>query len=369
MYKINYITNTGIDQNSGGWGAMSHYVYKQLDQEFEVIVIDKIDPPYPFFQKLISKILRVSGMRGVFTAFASSRLQKIGRLVESKINNSARLNFFHGATPWLNVKSQLPYAVYLDASFFSYVTTYHRSATFDQVQLKNIFKKEAFFLKKAKAVFFSSHFALEQARNAYKLSRKNLFVAGLGGGIPLNETIRKKSSENYFLFVGFDFVGKGGRKAVAALELLRKKYPDVKLKVVGHKPRIIGTDSGIDYVGKIDKDKPGELEKLGLLFSNALALVLPTDRDMTPLVIVEAGYYGCPTISVNNFGITEMIPSVQNGLLLNARPSVKNIAKAMLEVCDNPKYYDGMRDKIQSHYKDKYNWSKVGSFIISKLGI
>ena len=142
---------------------MNHNVYEQLCKVFDINLIQKIDPPVSFPAKVISKGKRTLGLRGSFPSFTGERLVRIKKVVESKLDSSANLNFFHGSTPWLKVDSLIPYALYLDCCFASYIRVYHNHDQFSRLQLGSLFKKEKKFLTNARAVFFSSDWALRDA--------------------------------------------------------------------------------------------------------------------------------------------------------------------------------------------------------------
>src|SRR5687768_7571452 len=131
MVSLNYISNLNVDQDGGGWNGMNKNVYQQLKKFAAINLIDAINPKISLFESGVSKIKRSAGFKAKFPAFSLKRLGRIAELVNDKLAGDARLNFFHGATPWLLVKSTLPYACYLDASFATYLSIYHRENDFD----------------------------------------------------------------------------------------------------------------------------------------------------------------------------------------------------------------------------------------------
>jgi hypothetical protein len=147
--RINYITNLDINTFSGGWSGMNRHVFLELSKAFDVRLVEKVNPPVSFADKLISKTLRLAGFRGRFTAFSKQRLNRIGHQVEASVDKSAHLNFFHGSTPWVLVGEEVPHAAYLDCCFATYINVYHNQNEFSRSQLDWLFRKEGEFLKKA----------------------------------------------------------------------------------------------------------------------------------------------------------------------------------------------------------------------------
>jgi glycosyltransferase involved in cell wall biosynthesis len=367
LHKINYITNLAVAEFSGGWSGMNHHVYEQLIQSYEVNLIEKVNPPYRFTDKLKSKILRVLGRRGSFPAYTKERLERIKLQVESRLQKDVALNFYHGVTPWLHVHNTVPYAIYLDAVFATYINIYHQPGQFSRVQLKELFQKETAFLKNAKAVFFSCNWALDEAKRYYQLMGDNFYVAGLGGGE--DKEVQLASIEPYFLFTALDFLGKGGDKVIAAFQSLNVKFPQFSLKVAGQSPpSAFFENKKIKYEGYFDKSKSVEKERLASLFSKAWCFVLPTTKDITPLVLVEAGNAACPVISVDNFGIPEIVKHNETGMLIDPSGNLETqLSETMLTICSNRELRDDMGIRAAKHVRKYFNWDRTGKIICETL--
>ena len=369
VIKINYITNLSVQDSSGGWSGMNFNVFRQLADKFEINTIEKINPPYGIPAKIISKLLRSVGMKGSFPAFTAARLNRITKLVEEKIQNDAAYNFYHGVTPWIYVKNKLPYALYTDACFATYIGVYHDDSRFGQRQLNRIFNKEKEFLSKADVVFFSSEWALEDTKKCYGLAGNNFSVAGLGGGYEKKTIIKVEATAPYFLFVGLDFVGKGGYTVCDAFERLSKKFPDFMLKLVGQRPpEKYLQNKKISYCGFFNKVIASESKALKDLFSGAYCFLLPTVKDMTPLVLVEAGSVGCPAISVNNFGIPEIVINGQTGILLNKNELTKDsLLSAMETICSDLQRRNNWGINAEKYIEENFSWQKTGAKICDEL--
>lgn len=357
-----------MNQFSGGWSGMNHHIYNQLKQQFNIHVVDEINPPFFTRERIASKLYRMAGLKGLFPAFTPRRLNKINSLVASKIDTSAALNFFHGATPWLHVRTGIPYAMYLDACFASYINVYHNSSDFDAKQLEDIFLKEASFLKMAEAVFFSSGWALNEAKKHYNLKDNNLYVAGLGGALK-DDVKRNTSAPPYFLFMGLDFLGKGGAEVIEAFKEVQESFPHFKLKIVGQKPADkYLNNTNVEYLGVIDKAAPGGLKRITEIFANAYCFVMPTNKDMTPLVLVEAGSVGCPVISTRSFGIPEIVKQNETGILIDTeKPVIRQLVEAMKEICNDQYLHEKMSLAAKQHISANFSWTRCGEIIRSSL--
>src|SRR5208282_1450425 len=73
------------------------------------------------------------------------------------------------------------------------------------------------------------------------------------------------------------------------------------------------------------------------------AIVHPTVKDISPLVIVEAAYFGCPSISTRAYAIPELIDDRRTGYLLDNPRNVGEVARAMAWMLENDREYAAMR--------------------------
>lgn len=364
---INYISNLNVHDQSGGWSGMNYNVHLQLEKRFQINVIDQINPPYFFSERLFSKIRRVIGWGGCFPAFSHRRLNVIGKIVEKKLLQTAQLNFFHGSTSWVFVDSLLPYSIYLDASFASYINVYHNSAQFSKNHLDKLFEYETRFLTNAKAVFFSSSWALNDAKKQYSVRGDNFHVAGLGGGFCKSPNSITNHPTPYFLFVALDFYGKGGAIVVESFSQVKKKFPRLKLKIVGEKPPGgLLNNHGVEYLGFIDKSTEDGRRQLEELFSKAYCFLLPTSKDMTPLVLLEAASVGCPAITVKSFGIPELVIHNQTGILLEPGKHLQEaLCCSMEEICSNESWRNTLGNNARDYVRKNFSWEKTGERIVS----
>lgn len=370
MKNINYITNLPVNEFSGGWSGMNHHIFLQLKKQFKISLVENINPVYSFTDKLVSKFYRSIGLKGKFTAFTANRLNLIKKETETKLNTEAVLNFYHGVTPWLHVENKLPYAIYLDACFATYIKVYHNQSDFSTRQLNELFRKETFFLNRAQAVFFSSDWAMDDAKKACGLNGNNFYVAGLGGGFELPLT-QYKNKSHYFLFIATDFLGKGGDKVVGAFLEILKSNPGYKLIIAGEQPpkEFLKNDC-VEYAGFLNKSIANEYQKLVTLFSNAFCFLLPTSKDMTPLVLLEAASSACPVIATNVYGISEIVKHNETGFLIDTGPQLKkNLAERMVQLCNNIELRNKMGAAAWQHVNKNFNWNKVGNFIYDKLSL
>jgi glycosyltransferase involved in cell wall biosynthesis len=89
-------------------------------------------------------------------------------------------------------------------------------------------------------------------------------------------------------------------------------------------------------------------------------LVHPTREDTSPLVVTEAAYFGCPSISVNQFALPELVLDGKTGLLLEAPVTAPRLAAAIEELIVDRTRYLEMRKQARRHAMGSYQWDRIG---------
>lgn len=183
-----------------------------------------------------------------------------------------------------------------------------------------------------------------------------------GGGINLDKKLVDYTSKqgNKILFVGRDFVRKGGEITIKAFIELKKKLADAELYVAGPacNPYPQGTE-GYHYMGDCSH------EELSALFNKCDIFVMPSYFEAYGLVFIEALTYGLPCIGRNAYEMPYFIESEKTGLLLQ-RDDVQELADMMFRLLKDKSFSDNVRAR-KDLYIHEYSWDTVAKRIIAAM--
>jgi glycosyltransferase involved in cell wall biosynthesis len=305
--------------------------------------VGPINPPAVLLQKAWSKLRRLAGAQGSFFFFSDLRLKRIASEVHSKCEADARLDFFHGFTPWITTRPERPYIAWGDCTFRDYVSIFHSREQFRRDDLERIEQAEAAWLKNARRVLFTSNWAAERAVRDYSLDANLVGSVGIFGEIemPVRDAYAGRKE---FAFVSTNFVAKGGQTVLAAFREVRARHPDALLTIIGDRPSDAAPEIGVTFTGFLRKEIPDEYRRFQQILGGARALVNATRCDICPVLLIEAGYVGCPVISTRNFAIPELIDDRRTGLLLDPSPQPSLVAGAMNWMLEHANEYQRMRE-------------------------
>lgn len=130
------------------------------------------------------------------------------------------------------------------------------------------------------------------------------------------------------LFVGSDFIRKGGEALVAAQRSGLSELIDLTIvtKDIYHQPDVPNTK----WLPTTDNDLI-----VGNLMSEADVLVHPTTRDCSAIVVVEAAVAGVPAVTTTVGGIPDLVDDGVSGLLVPPG-DVAALSKAIVQLARDP---------------------------------
>jgi glycosyltransferase involved in cell wall biosynthesis len=148
---------------------------------------------------------------------------------------------------------------------------------------------------------------------------------------------------------------------------VRKRHPDLSLIVVGEKPSHVAPEPGLEFVGFLRKEVPREVEQFRRILGRVRALVHPTRSDISPLLVIEAGYFGCPAISSRSFAVPELVDHARTGILLDDPSSVEAVVDAMSWILERTDEYEKMRKGAWAKAHGQYSKRRFEERLLSSL--
>jgi glycosyltransferase involved in cell wall biosynthesis len=147
------------------------------------------------------------------------------------------------------------------------------------------------------------------------------------------------SDENYLLFLGRLTWIKGVHMLIKALKYVKSVEPDLKLKLAGPSDlryekylreltEMLHLKSSVDFLGPIHGDEKYRIIKCSRI------LVLPSFKEYTPSVLLEAQALGVPVIATRVGAVPEMVLDGETGLLVKAGDSYE-LAESIIMLVKN----------------------------------
>jgi len=159
------------------------------------------------------------------------------------------------------------------------------------------------------------------------------------------------------LFLGQKYAYKGIANLLESTEKVWKKYPDTQFWFIG--PR---TDFSRKLFQQVADPRIIELDAVPLQEkTDALAactlLCVPSAQESFGGVYTEAWSLGKPVIGCPIPAVSEVVNVGENGLL--AEQDSESIAKAILQLLDNPKDAEQMGQRGKMKVESNFTWEQI----------
>ena len=166
------------------------------------------------------------------------------------------------------------------------------------------------------------------------------------------------------IFVGRLVEKKGVKYLIEAMAILRSKYPQLNLVVIGDGPlreslaalaQTRGVSDRVCFVGSVRNE-----EVPGYLRDAAISIMPSCDQEGLGLVVVEAQGCGCAVIASDLPAVRDTVIDGQTGLVV--RPAdVADLAEKIAMLLDDDALRRTLTNSGRIHALENFNWTSVGS--------
>ncbi len=158
-------------------------------------------------------------------------------------------------------------------------------------------------------------------------------------------------------------------KIIEAISVIRVKYPNVELLIIGEGPekenlenltRELGIESNVNFYGSVDHSKILDL------IQNADMLVLNSIYEGLPHVVIEAMACGTPVIATNIKGTNEVVEDGETGLLVSP-DNDKELKDKIILLLKNKELRKRLVENAYKNVMGKFTWEKNLSMLEKEL--
>jgi glycosyltransferase involved in cell wall biosynthesis len=276
-----------------------------------------------------------------------------------------------GAAPIAYLDCCQPIVLWVDTVLAALIDFYPYLSNLCQETRKNIYILEKLALEKCKLVIFSSEWAAKKAIEFYNVDLNKVKIISRGSNLELKSNrkiadiknlIKSRGTQTYkLIFIGIDWIRKGGMLALDITKELKRRGWNVELRLIGDLPK--SRESIPDFVkpiGYINKSKLEGKNKFYSLLADSHFLILPTQADVTPNVLIEANAFGVPCLTTNLAGIPSIIKDDINGKVFPIDADVNEYCAYIKSYLSDYQKYENLAISSFNEYVNRLNWSIAG---------
>ena len=298
---------------------------------------------------------------------------KFGKFIINSAKIRKKLKEIHSVNPIDIVEgSELSFAFLPKSTSYKKVIRMHGGHHFFAITLN---KKPALWrsfqelksFKKADALIAVSNYVGETTKQLVKF---NLQFEVIYNFIDL-ERFKKSDTdlkeENTIVFIGTVCEKKGVKQLVEAFPLIKKKFPNVKLYLVGRDWKSKEIDSYINYLKEmISADDLKSIifsgsipyEQIPVMLEKAHVCVYPSHMESFGLTVIEAMAMAKPIVYSDIPPFNELITDQMSGLKCNPL-NPKDIAEKIVKLLDNSERANEIGNKARIEMLEKFSPEKI----------
>lgn len=271
--------------------------------------------------------------------------------------------------PIAHLECKQPIVLWTDAPLSASIDFYPWLSNLTKETLNHLCAMEKLALERCELLIFLSDWAAQTTIDTYGIDPAKVAVVPWGANLETNRDrndihniVEAKNNERCkLLFIGVDWLRKGGDIAFEIAEELNSRGIETELTVVGCEPETdIPLPSYVKKLGFIPKYTWEGLNKINKLFAESHFLVLPSRADFSPHVFCEANSFGLPCIGTQVGGIPTLIKHDINGKTFSLTANISDYCNYIATMMNNYNEYKNLAYSSFNEYQTRLNWSIAG---------
>jgi starch synthase len=253
--------------------------------------------------------------------------------------------------------SGVPSALYVDCTHAQSAALWPAWNPLEGAALSSWYRRERLVYESAEHLFAFCETTRDSLIDDYGIDPSRVTVTGAGvnfSRLPDLEPDRIRPADRppTILFVGHDFVRKGGMVLLEAFQRVREVIPEARLQLVGAGTKV-DAQPGVEVFGRVD-----DRGRIEAFYRDADVFAMPSFFDPFPLVVLEAMSFALPVVATRQMGTPEMIDDGMTGRLV-APGSVDELAEALIELLGDRDEAAALGAAAREDVERRFTWDAV----------
>jgi glycosyltransferase involved in cell wall biosynthesis len=370
--KIGYILDTDPLTDRRAYSGINYYTCKALMKVgFEVVWIPV---KHYFFEKALfglkKRLFRLFGKNidssFIWRAFFSNLS------IDRKLLDTVDYVLVHHITDGYFLRTRKPIITYQDCTLFSCIDYYSEITGLTKWNKSDIKQLERRLYGKSSRIIAASDWQAASLRTDYFIPNEKIVRINFGANIdddgilprPVASPFPESDSTVNILFIGIDWIRKGGNMAIFICEELIKKGINAHLDILGSLPDIptytnLLKSGAYTFHVRLNKNNPEDYRRFTDILSKADLLLAPTIAEGAGIMFCEASAYGIPIFTHHTGGTASYVVNGVNGYGFPVGTDAKVFADKIKE-CIISGELKNMRKTGRLWYEQELSWDLFG---------
>ena len=353
----------------GSWSGTTFFMARAFEAAgFHLNYIGPLKDRYKLWNRIKGKIVRMRG----WDYSSVGPLKGYARQVERQLQGMpGRVILSCGKPQLAYLRTKLPVIFFDDASVPAMTRLYPGCTNFSPSNQLKLLAAERLSLEKCRYACYMSDWAADAALAAYgREFESKIKVIPIGANMentPSAEDVEKaiqarERGKCNLLFVGVEWVRKGGAIAVAVAGELQKRGVSVRLDIVGCVPPVPVPDF-VKVHGFVSKRTAEGCALMARLYRESHFFLLPTQAEAYGVVFVEALAHGLPGLGCRVGGVPTIIQDGVNGWLFPPDAPASLYADRIQSLLQSPEAYTDLCRSAFRVAQTRLSWKQFGKSV------
>jgi glycosyltransferase involved in cell wall biosynthesis len=366
--KIAFVTTEDSSDRHAWSGCVNNMLRALQNSGFQTEIIDRLKinfHPKIYIKRAIYKIV-------LSKKYLTNREPIILKNYAAQVENYlASINcdvvFSPGTIPIAYLQTKKPIVFWTDSAFAGMINFYPEFSNLCTESIRDGNKVEQLALSKSCLAIYTSEWAANTALQNYDVDPGKVKVVPFGANINCYRDFQdiksiinnKKFDICKLLFVGVDWVRKGGDIALRVADLLNQRGISTELHIVGCNPGVSLPRFAKQH-GFISKNTEEGRRYLDNLMYKSHFLIVPSRAEAYGVVFVEANSFGVPSLGTKVGGITTIIQDRKNGQTFALDESPEKYCDYIEKLMSSREEYEQLAMSSFREYSERLNWLFAG---------
>ncbi|MDR2384294.1 MAG: glycosyltransferase family 4 protein [Tannerella sp.] len=367
--KIGYILDTNPLTDRRSYSGINYYTCKALMKVgFEVVWIPVKRyffeyALFGFLKRLFRLFGKNIGLDFIWRAFFSNLS------LNRKMLDTVDYILVHHITDGYFLRTRKPVITYQDATLFSCIDYYSETTGLTKWNKSDIKQLEKRLYEKSSRIIAASDWHATSLKIDYFIPDHKIVRINFGANIdddgilPAPVASPENGNTVNILFIGIDWVRKGGNMAILICEELIKKGINAHLHILGSTSplqyaNLLRSDAYTVY-GLLNKNNPKDYRRFTDILSKADLLLTPTIAEAAGIMFCEASAYGIPIFTHHTGGTASYVVNGVNGYGFPVGTDAEIFADKIRE-CIISGELKKLRKSGRQWYEQNSNWDLFG---------
>lgn len=333
--------------------ALTPYLFAALERRFDVV--GRIEAELTSLQRYTVAAMTMRPSRsawaerfyksGIATRLRSARAVRQLRALDERPDVVLQVHALFD-------QALAPSALYLDCTHRQSADLWPAWNPLRGRALDDWYRREQQSYDAARHLFAFSEPTRRSLIDDYGVAPQKVTVVGGGANLRALPPVRPRpSGPPTVLFIGNDFIRKGGEVLLEAFARVRSTISDARLVLVGTRPSIT-PQPGVEVLGRVHARA-----RIADLYHDAAVFAVPSFFDPFPLVLLEAMAFGVPVVTTRQTGTPEMVTD-ETGVLVGTGDAAA-LADALLDSLQHPAAAEARASAARRDVERRFTWDAV----------